>query len=121
MAYRMAQASIWYERIMRPSISIAVVMIFMGAFWIFAAQHGPKPAPAAWVLTGLLLAGGVATLTRRLPGFYIGMAAGAALALSGIAGFAGHHELGLPVHPAMALIIGLYLCVRVAMSRRDFR
>jgi hypothetical protein len=102
---------------MRSAWSAGILMIVMGGIGIsgFGQQHPVGPVPYA--LAGLLVAGGALLFLRRPFAFYPAIVASVLLVLSGGLGYLHHPELGLPVPPLLALVIGLYLCLRVILVR----
>jgi len=64
-----------------------------------------------------LLGGGVAMLLRRPASFYVAQAGGALTALAGAIGLFTHRQVGLPLSPLVVLVLGLYVCFRIAIAR----
>jgi hypothetical protein len=71
-----------------------------------------------WALMALLVLAGVCVMIGLRVGLYLGIAAGAATALAGVLAWAGlgGAKAALPINPAIAVVIGLYLCARVATT-----
>jgi len=61
-------------------------------------------------------------MTRLRVAFYLGIFAGAATAIVALLDWAriGGGHLGLPFHPGLAAVMGLYMCFRVVLAQRMF-
>jgi hypothetical protein len=92
---------------------------------------GVPGGPSAWrqlplgvyLLIGLLLVAGLLVMTRLRVGYYLGLLAGGATAISGVIAWGWPQvaaRSALPLHPGIATVVGLYLCMRVAVAHRMF-
>ena len=101
---------------MRSSWSLGVVFIALGGLSA-SGIGGHRPfGPVPWAIAALLVVAGVFLFTRTRASFYLALAAAAVTATSGILAFAHHPELALPVPPALAVGVGLYLIFRTAIA-----
>jgi hypothetical protein len=105
----------------RSTISLGIVFLALPAISV-AGAPGVRLSPVAYGLLGLLGLAGVLVMFRLRPAYYLGLAAGAATAMTGILTWAGvgGGRFALPGHPAFSTVVGLYLCLRVAMAHRQF-
>ena len=69
------------------------------------------------MLAALLVGSGALLFLQKRFTFFVAFGAAALLALSGLVASLGHPELTLPVPPALSIVIGLYLCLRVVIAR----
>jgi hypothetical protein len=92
-------------------------MILMGGIGASGLGRGEPLSPAAYAISGALVVAGACMFLRRPFSFWVAMAASLLLALSGVLAFLHHPELSLPVHPAISLVVGLYLCLRTLIAR----
>jgi hypothetical protein len=105
---------------MRSSLSLGIVYIALGGLSV-SGIGGHRPlGPVPWVLAGLLVVAGVLLFTRTRVAFYVALAVGGLTAATGVLPYVGHPELALPVPPALAIGVGLYLVFRTAISASQF-
>ncbi len=106
---------------MRSPISLGIVFVAMAAFAV-AGLHGQRLGPLAIGLVVVLAAAGLLVMTGVRAAYYVGLAAGALTALAGICTWTGlgGARLALPVQPIIAVVVGLYLCFRVAIAHKLF-
>ena len=104
---------------MQPSpLTIGVVMIGFGLIPPAMALRAGGPLTLVESFAALpLLAGGVAMLLRRPASFYVAQAGGALTAIAGAVGLLTHRQVGLPLSPLVVLVLGLYVCFRIAIAR----
>jgi hypothetical protein len=74
-------------------------------------------APGSYAVSAILVVGGLALFLRKPFSFWVAIVAAGVLLVSGIAGFLHHPELGLPVNPAISVVVGIYLCLRVVIAK----
>ena len=112
---------------MRSPISLGILFIAMAGFSLAAIPGGA----AAWshlpvgvyALVGLLTLAGLLVMTRLRVGYYMALLAGSATAISGVVAWGWPtlaSRTALPLHPGIATVVGLYLCMRVAIAHRMF-
>jgi hypothetical protein len=77
--------------------------------------------PVVYAIAGVLGLAGVLIMMGLRAGYYAGLIAGAVTALSGVAAWVGLARWSLPMHPALSVVVGLYMCMRVATSQAMFR
>jgi hypothetical protein len=100
---------------MRSSWSLGVVYIALGGLSV-SGIGGHRPLGVVpYVLAGLLVLAGALLFTRTRVAFYLALAVAALTAVSGVLALAHHPELSLPVPPALAIGVGLYLVFRTAI------
>jgi hypothetical protein len=108
--------------LVRSPISLGIVFLAMAGLAV-AGVPGARLGPGAWAVVGLLGAAGLLVMTRVRAAYYLGVLAGVVTATSGVIAWA-LPSLGgrfaLPMHPAFSIVVGLYLCLRVAMAHRMF-
>lgn len=105
---------------MRSSWSLGVVYIALGVVSV-SGIGGHRPLGAVpWILAALLVVAGALLFTRRRAAFYGALAVAALTAISGVAAFAHHPELALPLPPALLVAVGLYLVLRTAIAAPAF-
>jgi hypothetical protein len=105
---------------MRSSWSLGILFVVFGGLSV-SGIGGHRPlGPVAWVLAGLLMAAGALILTRLKAAYYLALAVGGLVAASGVMPYVGHPELALPVPPALAIGVGLYLVFRTAIAASAF-
>jgi hypothetical protein len=82
----------------------------------FSAGH--PVGIAGYLIAGLLIAAGLLLIGVRRPiAFYGGVLAALLTAVSGLLAFAGRTHWALPVPPILSMVVGLYLCIRLAIAR----
>jgi hypothetical protein len=96
-------------------------MVAMGGLSVGGIGAQPKPTPAGWAIAGALVVAGALLFLRRPFAFWVAMAASLVTVLAGLVALAGHPELSLPVPPALSIVVGLYLCLRLAMAKTYFQ
>ena len=107
---------------MRPSPwSVGLIMILMGGIGVSGFGQGAPLSPAAYAVSGALVVGGAAMFLRRPFSFYVAITAALLLSASGLAAMLHHPELVLPVHPAISVVVGFYLCLRAVIARPGLR
>jgi hypothetical protein len=104
---------------MQPSpATIGIVMIGLGLIPSALALHAGGTVTLIGSFAALpLLVGGVAVLLRRPASFWIAQAGGAVTAIAGGAGVLSDRQIGLPLQPLVVLVLGLYVCFRIAIAR----
>jgi hypothetical protein len=104
---------------MRSPLTLGIVFVGLAAFCFFASP-GTKISPVGMGLAGLLAVAGVLVMTRLRAGFYVGLVAGAAVAIAGILTWTGvgGGRLSLPVDPRIEVVLGLYMCFRMALAEK---
>ena len=104
---------------MQSPLTVGILMIAMAGIGL--APLGPQPRPPLGVpqlaIAGILVLGGLLLVLRRTIAQYVAFAAAGALVVTAILAWTGRPQFGLPVPPAISLVIGLYLILRVAMAR----
>jgi len=106
----------------RSPISLAILFLALAGLSV-AGIPGAKLAPTAYPLVGLLAAAGLLVMTRLRAGYYLSLVAGGVTAISGIAAWASPTvgaRYALPIHPGISMVVGLYLCFRIAIAHRMF-
>jgi hypothetical protein len=106
---------------MQSGWSVAILMIAMGGISLggFGAQH--QPTVVGWVIAGVLIAAGGLLFLRRPLVWYIAVGAAALAVVTGVVAQLGRPDLALPVPPLLSLVIGLYLILRLVISRKYFQ
>jgi hypothetical protein len=102
---------------MRSSWSLGIVFIALGGIAVSPLGARHVLTPAALVVAGLLVVGGIALMTRRAFAFWVAIAAAAVAAATGVAALLGRPQLALPVSPVLSIVVGLYLILRTFMMR----
>jgi hypothetical protein len=99
--------------------SVGILMIAMGVLSVggFGAQH---PTTVGWGIAGLLVVAGGLLFLRRPFVWWLGLMAALVTLVSGFITQAGKSEWGLPVPPLLAIVIGLYLVLRLTIARAYF-
>jgi hypothetical protein len=105
---------------MRSSWSLGVVYIVLGGLSVSGIGGRHALGPVAWVLAGLLVLAGALLFTRIRAAFWTALVVAAITAASGIMPLLHHPEWALPVPPALAIGIGLYLILRVSLAASTF-
>src|SRR5262245_21547886 len=99
---------------MRPSPwSIGLFMFALAVIGLVPPTGNPRPDTPAVIEAIVLAVGGAALLSGRAAGFWIAFGAGLVAVGFGVAGFALHRVVGIPPHPAISLVAGVYVCARV--------
>jgi len=109
---------------MRPAPSpwsIGLFMLALAVIGLMPPAGQQRPDTLAAIESAVLATGGVALLLRRPGGLFIALAAGVIAAGFGVAGFVLERNVGLPPHPAISLVAGLYVVVRVLIARTLLR
>jgi hypothetical protein len=109
-----------YHLEMQSGWSVGVLMIAMGVLSVggFGAQH--PPTHVGWGIALILVGAGGLLFLRKPFVWWIGLGAALLTLGSGFVTQAGKTEWGLPVPPLLAIVIGLYLVLRLAMARAYF-
>lgn len=105
---------------MNPSpASIGMAMIgFALIMPAMALRSGGEPLTVVNTFAAaFLLMGGAALLLRRAASFWVGMAGGLVTVVGAAVGMVLHREVGLPISPLLALVIGIYATLRVVIAR----
>lgn len=105
---------------MRSFWSLGVVFIALGGLSVSGIGGRHPLGPVAWVLAAILVAAGALLFTRMRAAWFFALAAGALTAASGVMPYLHHPELALPVPPALAIVVGLYLVFRTAIAAPTF-
>jgi hypothetical protein len=102
----------------RSPRTLGIVFIFPPCLVAYYAGQ-THISVVTWALMGLLVLAGVCVMLGLRVGTYLGIAGGAAMALAGVFAWAGlgGAKAALPINPAIAVVIGLYLCARVATTK----
>lgn len=111
-----------YRSDVRSPISLAILFLALATLSV-AGLPGVKLAPTAYPLVGLLGCAGLLVLTRLRAGYYLGLVAGGVTAISGVIAWASPTvgaRYALPIHPGISMVVGLYLCFRIAIAHRMF-
>lgn len=107
---------------MRPSpYTVGLLMIFMAGIGVSGVASRQEVGLGAFVIAAVLAIAGVLMFVKRPFVFWVGLGAAVLLALSGVAALAGKPELALPVPPALSIVIGLYLVLRVLIARPSLK
>lgn len=105
---------------MRSTFTLGFVFLALAGFSYYGAGHAPRGrlTPISWALMGLLVVTGLLIIARLRVGYYAGIATGFITALAGVLAWThvGGSALALPIQPAIAVVVGLYLCMRVATT-----
>ena len=107
---------------MRSPISLGILFLAMAGLSV-AGVPGARLGPGGYAVVGLLGAAGLLVMTRLWAAYYLGLLAGGATAISGIVAWgwpALAARWSLPVHPGISTVVGLYLCIRMALAHRMF-
>src|SRR5260370_9379619 len=104
-------------RRMRSAVTLGVVFIAMGGLSISGIAGRHPLGPVSWGIAGLLVAAGIALLTRRPFAFYLALLAGTVTAATGVLPYLHHPELPLPMPPLLSIVVGLHLIGRTTMLR----
>jgi hypothetical protein len=101
----------------RSTLTLGFVFFALAGLARYAG--GPHLSPLTWTLMAMLVIAGVLVILGLRAGFYVGLFTGAITALAGLIAWAGigGTALALPIHPALAIVVGLYLCMRVATTK----
>jgi hypothetical protein len=104
---------------MQSGVLVGLIMIVLGGLNIggFGQQH---PTQVGLVIAGLLVVSGGLLFLRRPFAWWIAVGAAAVTIVSGLVAQLGHPEWGLPMHPVIALVVGLYVIFRLLVSRSWF-
>ena len=103
---------------MRPSPwTVGLLMVLVGGMGLSGFGQPHVLTPAAYVIAGVLLVGGVTMFLRRPFAFWVAIAAALLLTASGLAAFLHHPQLSMPIHPGISVVVGLYLCLRAVIAR----
>ena len=105
---------------MNPSpASIGIAMIGFALIGpAMALRTGGAPLTLLSCFAALpLLLGGAAMFVRRRESFFVAIAGAGIMVLSAVVGMLLKREVGLPISPVLALVIGLYASFRVVMAR----
>lgn len=105
---------------MRSSWSLGIVFVALGGLSVSGIGGRHPLGPVAWLLAGLLVVAGAFIFTHTRAAFYLALATGGITAATGILPYVHHPELALPVPPALAIGVGLYLVFRTAIAAREF-
>ncbi|MEO6954650.1 MAG: hypothetical protein ABI321_22820 [Polyangia bacterium] len=106
---------------MRSELTLGLVFLAFAAFPAVAVP-GAHLTPCAWALVGLLAVAGALAITKIRPAYYVALVAATTVVLSGVLTWAGigGGKLGLPMHPLLQAVLGLYLVFRVALAHGTF-
>jgi hypothetical protein len=108
---------------MQSPLTVGILMIAMAGIGL--APLGPEPrqpiGPVQLAIAGILILAGVLLVMRRQIGIWFAFGAAAVLTGTGIAALIGARQFALPVPPAISIVIGLYLFLRVAMARAGLK
>jgi uncharacterized membrane protein (UPF0136 family) len=108
---------------MQSPLTVGILMIAMAGIGL--APLGPPPRPPIGVvqlaIAGVLVIAGVLLVMRRQIGIWFAFGAAAVLSGTGVAALLGARHFALPVPPAISIVIGLYLFLRVAMARAGLK
>jgi hypothetical protein len=98
--------------------SIGLIMVLYGAIAVaFAVQTGKSPGPLGIAVSLALVAGGVLLLLQRPIAYWVAIGAGLFTFVAGIASTKLPPGLAMPVQPIIPIVIGLYICMRVAIAK----
>lgn len=105
---------------MQSGWSVGILMIAMGGLSIggFGAQH--SPTRIGWMIAGLLIGAGGLLFLRRPFVWWVALAAALITLASGFVAQAGKPDWSLPVPPLLAIVVGVYLVLRLVMARAYF-
>jgi hypothetical protein len=98
-------------------LTLGLVMLVVAGVGGGAIPSQRPLGPVGYAIAGLLAVGGVTLMTGRAFGFYVALAAAGLTAVSGVMPYLGHPELALALSPPLAIGAGLYLGLRIAMTR----
>jgi hypothetical protein len=103
---------------MRTSWSLGPLFIVVGGIAVspLGTRTGPL-TPVALAIAAALIVAGVFFLLKRSFAFWIGIAAAALTALTGIAAQLHHPAWALPIAPWLSIVLGIYLAVRTVTAR----
>jgi hypothetical protein len=108
---------------MRSSVTLGLLFFVMGGLGLQPSLSpvfslGQRPGAIAYLIAGLLIVSGLLLIAFRRPiAFYVALFAAVATVVTGLVSYSGHPQLALPVPPVLSIVIGLYLCVRLAIAR----
>jgi hypothetical protein len=105
---------------MQSGWSVAILMIAMGGISLggFGSQH--PPTSVGWAIAALLIGAGALLFLRRPIVWWIALAASAVAVITGVIAQLGKPQFALPVPPLLSIVIGLYLILRLVISRKYF-
>ena len=94
-------------------------MVLYGLTLLGFSIHMGHVGPLTVAVCGALEAGGAAMLLRRPVSFWIGLGAAIFTFAAGLASMKLPPATALP-YPEIVIVIGLYACLRVAMTKNAF-
>ena len=104
---------------MRSPISLGILFLAVAGLAL-AGVTGGTLSVAAYGIAGLIVLAGLLVMTGMKAGYYLGIVAGGVMALTGVVAWAGMPRYALPYPPALSVVVGLYMCMRIAMAHRMF-
>lgn len=104
---------------MRSPVILGIVFLATAGLCVAGVPRGAL-TPAVYLIAGVLGVAGVLIMAGLRAGYYAGLAAGGITALAGAIAWAGVARWSLPMHPALCVVVGLYMCMRVVTSRAAF-
>jgi hypothetical protein len=96
-----------------------MMMLYAVVALAFAVDQHRNPGLLAIAVSLSLIAGGVLLLLRKPGGYYVALGAGLFTLAAGLASMKLPVGVALPVQPVVPIVIGLYVCLRVAIVRRS--
>lgn len=102
--------------VMRNFRTAGVLMIFFGIVSIAMVPKGTVPTVAAYILAGVLCAGGIGLFFNVNALRIVAIGCAGLVALSGVVKLIGHPELSLPGTPFLTIGVSLYLIIRVVLA-----
>lgn len=107
---------------MRSPVSLGIVFLVLAGYGV-GGVPGAHVGVGGYVLAGLLGAAGLVVMTRHRAAYYLGLLAGGATTIVSLidwSGLSSGRRLGLPFVPAVGVVAGLYLCLRVVLAQSMF-
>ena len=104
---------------MRSPVILGIVFLATAGLCVAGVPRGTL-TPAVYLIAGVLGIAGVLIMAGLRVGYYAGLIAGGITAMAGALAWTGVARWSLPMHPALCVVVGLYMCMRVVRSKAAF-